>query len=173
MIKSLLPTGLFGVMAAALMAALMGNLASAANSISTLFSYDLWKRFRPDTPEHRLVVIGRTATFLSFVVGIALVPLLGPVREHLRGDKRRDRPHGPADHVRFRFGRVLAKGIRPQRQVYDVAGLGPGVVLFALKTLACVEARPLRLSAAFLLRNALHDDGFLHVLRLRGAPGGA
>ena len=45
MIKSLLPTGLFGVMAAALMAALMGNLASAANSISTLFSYDLWKRF--------------------------------------------------------------------------------------------------------------------------------
>lgn len=76
MIKSLLPTGLFGVMAAALMAALMGNLASAANSISTLFSYDLWKRFRPDTPERRLVIIGRTATFLSFVLGIALVPLL-------------------------------------------------------------------------------------------------
>ena len=51
MLKSLLPTGLFGVMAAALMAALMGNLASASNSISTLFSYDLWKRFRPQTPE--------------------------------------------------------------------------------------------------------------------------
>lgn len=76
MIKSLLPTGLFGVMAAALMAALMGNLASAANSISTLFSYDLWRRFQPDTPEHRLVRIGRIATFVSFVVGIALVPLL-------------------------------------------------------------------------------------------------
>ncbi|MGW8256479.1 MAG: sodium:solute symporter family transporter [Thermoguttaceae bacterium] len=76
MIKSLLPSGLFGVMAAALMAALMGNLASAANSISTLFSYDLWKRMRPDTPEHRLVIIGRIATFMSFVIGIALVPLL-------------------------------------------------------------------------------------------------
>ena len=76
MIKSLLPSGLLGVMAAALMAALMGNLASAANSISTLFSYDLWRRFRPDTPENRLVVIGRTATFVSFVMGVALVPLL-------------------------------------------------------------------------------------------------
>ncbi len=76
MIKTLLPSGLFGVMAAALMAALMGNLASAANSISTLFSYDLWKRFRPQTPDHRLVIIGRTATFLSFALGIALVPLL-------------------------------------------------------------------------------------------------
>lgn len=76
MIKTLLPQGLFGLMAAALMAALMGNLASAANSISTMFSYDLWKRFRPDTPEASLVLIGRTATFLSFVLGIALVPLL-------------------------------------------------------------------------------------------------
>jgi hypothetical protein len=51
MIHSLLPAGLIGVMAAALMAALMGNLASAANSISTLFSYDLWKRFRPELPQ--------------------------------------------------------------------------------------------------------------------------
>jgi len=76
MIRTLLPTGLLGVMVAALMAALMGNLASAANSISTLFSYDLWKRFRPDTPEQELVRIGRIATLFSFAVGIALVPLL-------------------------------------------------------------------------------------------------
>jgi SSS family solute:Na+ symporter len=76
MIHALLPVGLFGVMAAALMAALMGNLASAANSIATLFSYDLWKRFQPETSEAQLVRIGRVATLLSFVVGIALVPLL-------------------------------------------------------------------------------------------------
>jgi solute:Na+ symporter, SSS family len=76
MIKSLLPTGLFGVLAAALMAALMGNLASAANSTATLFSYDLWKRFRPDTSDHHLVWIGRLASLASFAVGIALVPLL-------------------------------------------------------------------------------------------------
>jgi SSS family solute:Na+ symporter len=76
MIHALLPVGLFGVMAAALMAALMGNLASAANSISTLVSYDLWKRFRPETSEQTLLHIGRFATVLSFAVGIALVPLL-------------------------------------------------------------------------------------------------
>lgn len=76
MIKTLLPHGLFGVIAAALMAALMGNLASAANSIATLFSYDLWKRFKPETPEHKLVWIGRIASLVSFGIGIALVPLL-------------------------------------------------------------------------------------------------
>ena len=76
MIKNLMPVGLFGVMAAALMAALMGNLASASNSIATLFSYDLWRRFRPQTPEHRLVLIGRLASLAAFLLGIGLVPLL-------------------------------------------------------------------------------------------------
>ena len=76
MIKNLMPVGLFGVMAAALMAALMGNLASASNSIATLFSYDLYRRFRPATPEHRLVLIGRLASLAAFLLGIGLVPLL-------------------------------------------------------------------------------------------------
>ena len=76
MIKNLMPVGLFGVMAAALMAALMGNLASASNSIATLFSYDLWRRFRPATPEKKLVLIGRLASLAAFLLGIALVPLL-------------------------------------------------------------------------------------------------
>ena len=76
MIKNLMPVGLFGVMAAALMAALMGNLASASNSIATLFSYDLYRRFRPATPERRLVLIGRFASLAAFLLGIGLVPLL-------------------------------------------------------------------------------------------------
>ena len=76
MIKNLMPVGLFGVMAAALMAALMGNLASASNSIATLFSYDLYRRFRPATSGHRLVMIGRLASLAAFLLGICLVPLL-------------------------------------------------------------------------------------------------
>jgi SSS family solute:Na+ symporter len=76
MIKHLMPVGLFGVMAAALMAALMGNLASASNSIATLFSYDLYRRFRPATPEHQLVLMGRLASLAAFLLGIGLVPLL-------------------------------------------------------------------------------------------------
>ncbi|PWU06568.1 MAG: sodium:solute symporter [Verrucomicrobia bacterium] len=76
MIQTLLPHGLLGIMAAALMAALMGNLASAANSTATLFSCDIWKRFRPNTSDHQLVWIGRIASLAAFVLGIGLVPLL-------------------------------------------------------------------------------------------------
>ena len=76
MIKNLLPVGVLGLLAAALMAALMGNLSSASNSIATMVSYDIVKRFRPSTTDKQLVHIGRIATISSIAFGIALVPLL-------------------------------------------------------------------------------------------------
>ena len=76
MIRKLLPVGVLGVLAAALMAALMGNLSSASNSIATMVSYDVVKRFRPDTSDKQLVFIGRIATLTAICSGIALVPLL-------------------------------------------------------------------------------------------------
>jgi SSS family solute:Na+ symporter len=76
MIEKLLPSHFFGILVAALMAALMSNLASAANSIATLFTYDIWKRFRPQAPEPQLVLLGRSTTLVSFAIGIALVPMI-------------------------------------------------------------------------------------------------
>jgi len=76
MIRKFLPIGVLGVIAAALMAALMGNLSSASNSIATMVSYDVVKRFRPQTTDKQLVIVGRAATICSIALGIALVPLL-------------------------------------------------------------------------------------------------
>lgn len=76
MIRKLLPMGVLGVLAAALMAALMGNLSSASNSIATMVSYDIVKRFKPNTSDNKLVLIGRIATLTAIGSGIALVPLL-------------------------------------------------------------------------------------------------
>jgi SSS family solute:Na+ symporter len=135
MIKSLLPTGLFGVMAAALMAALMGNLASAANSISTLFSYDLWRRFRPDTPEHRLVIIGRTATFLSFVVGIALVPLLDLYESIFAALNDVIAHMAPPITCVFTLGVFWGRASGRSAKYTMWLGSALGVGLFALKTL--------------------------------------
>jgi solute:Na+ symporter, SSS family len=76
MIRKLLPVGVLGVLAAALMAALMGNLSSASNSIATMVSYDIVKRFNPAITDKKLVLIGRIATLTAIASGIALVPLL-------------------------------------------------------------------------------------------------
>jgi SSS family solute:Na+ symporter len=77
MITHLLPTGLTGVMAAALLAALMSTVSGALNSIATLFSFDLYKRWRPKTPDNKLVIIGRITTFIAMVLAILWSPLLG------------------------------------------------------------------------------------------------
>lgn len=76
MITQLMPTGLVGVMVAALLAALMSTVSGALNSISTLFSYDLYKRFRPDASDKQLVLVGRITAFLALLFAIGLVPLL-------------------------------------------------------------------------------------------------
>lgn len=76
MITELLPMGLRGVLVAALMAALMSTVSGALNSISTLASYDIVKRFHPDVDDERLVRIGRISAAVALVVAVALVPAL-------------------------------------------------------------------------------------------------
>jgi len=74
LIKGVLPTGLKGLMAAALLAALMSTVSGALNSIATLFSYDLYKRWRPDTSDRQLVAIGRIVTGCAMVAAIVWSP---------------------------------------------------------------------------------------------------
>jgi SSS family solute:Na+ symporter len=76
MITQLMPTGLIGIMVAALLAALMSTVSGALNSISTLFSYDLYRRFRPAASDRQLVLVGRITAGLALVLAIGLVSLL-------------------------------------------------------------------------------------------------
>ena len=76
MIQELLPTGLKGVVAAALLAALMGTVAGALNSIATLFSYDIVQRWRPKTTDRQLVLIGRITTFVAMIVAVLWSPFI-------------------------------------------------------------------------------------------------
>lgn len=71
-----MPPGLRGLIAAGLLAALMSSLASVFNSCSTLFTVDVYKKIRPDTPERKLVGIGRIATSIVVILGIAWIPIM-------------------------------------------------------------------------------------------------
>lgn len=76
MITQLLPSGLVGVLVAALLSGLMGQVSGALNSISTLVSYDVYKRRRPDAEDKHLVRVGRISAGLALVFSLALLPLL-------------------------------------------------------------------------------------------------
>jgi solute:Na+ symporter, SSS family len=76
LIVNLLPAGLVGLMVAALLAALMGGMASVFNSASTLVTLDFYKRMRPEASEKRLVFVGRVATGVLVVLGLLWVPFI-------------------------------------------------------------------------------------------------
>lgn len=76
LVINLLPTGLVGLMIAALLAALMGAMSSVFNSASTMVTLDFYKKFRPDASEARLVNFGRIATGVMVVLGLLWVPFI-------------------------------------------------------------------------------------------------
>jgi SSS family solute:Na+ symporter len=74
----LLPTGILGLVFAALVAAIVASLASKINSVATIFTLDFYAKFRPRTEQKQLVRVGRIAAVLSVLVGILTArPLLG------------------------------------------------------------------------------------------------
>lgn len=76
MITQLLPTGLVGILVAALLSGLMSQVSGALNSISTMVSYDIYKRYRPLTPDARLIRTGKIAAGIALVFSLCLLPLL-------------------------------------------------------------------------------------------------
>jgi SSS family solute:Na+ symporter len=76
MITQLLPGGLIGILVAALLSGLMSQVSGALNSISTMVSYDIYKRYRPATEDRQLVKVGKMAAGIALLFSLALLPLL-------------------------------------------------------------------------------------------------
>ncbi|HTJ78049.1 MAG TPA: sodium:solute symporter [Rariglobus sp.] len=76
MVEHLLPAGVRGVVVAALLSALMGSLAGVFNACSTLFTVDLYEKFRPKASQAQLVRVGRIATAVMVVIALAWIPVI-------------------------------------------------------------------------------------------------
>lgn len=76
MINGFLPVGLKGLAIAGLLAALMSSLSSAFNSSSTLFTIDFYKKYRPDSSEKELVIVGQVATIVLVILSLGWIPFM-------------------------------------------------------------------------------------------------
>jgi SSS family solute:Na+ symporter len=85
LVAALLPSGLRGLVAGGLLAALMSSLASVFNSASTLFTIDVYKKLHPEASERTLVRVGRIATAVLVASGIAWIPFLRSISDELYG----------------------------------------------------------------------------------------
>lgn len=73
----LIPQGLRGLAFAALVAAILSSLASMMNSISTIFTMDIYKTYiNKKASEKRLVSVGRFSAFVAMVIAIIIAPIL-------------------------------------------------------------------------------------------------
>jgi SSS family solute:Na+ symporter len=76
-LMNLLPAGLKGVAFAALTAAIVASLAGKANSISTIFSLDIYRKFiDKNASEKKLVRTGRWAVIISMLIAALVTPAL-------------------------------------------------------------------------------------------------
>ncbi|MFA6873566.1 MAG: sodium:solute symporter, partial [Bacteroidaceae bacterium] len=76
LVAKLLPAGMKGLIVCGILAALMSSLASLFNSSAMLFTIDFYQRFRPGTPQKKLVRIGKTATVVVVILGILWIPVM-------------------------------------------------------------------------------------------------
>ncbi|MBV8252967.1 MAG: sodium/solute symporter [Chitinophaga sp.] len=75
---NLLPVGLKGLSFAALTAAVVASLAGKANSISTIFSLDIYKKiYNKDADEKTIVGVGRWVVVIAMVIAVVISNFLG------------------------------------------------------------------------------------------------
>ena len=75
---ALLPSGILGLVFAALVAAIVASLASKINSVATIFTLDFYAKRAPDASQARLVRVGRIAASVAIIVAVLTArPLLG------------------------------------------------------------------------------------------------
>jgi solute:Na+ symporter, SSS family len=76
LVQYLLPPGLRGLVVAGLLSALMGSMAGVFNACSTLFTVDLYEKWKPGASQHDLVRMGRIATIAMVFIAFAWIPVI-------------------------------------------------------------------------------------------------
>jgi solute:Na+ symporter, SSS family len=149
LITHLLPVGLKGVVTAAMLAAAMQTCSAALNSTATLFAYDIFKRWRPATTDHRLVIIGKITTVVATALAIVWSPLLSHYATIYDGLVRLVSYVSPPITAVFLLGVFWKKASGKAAYITMLAGSALGAVLFVLDFFG----RP---AAAWLAANELN-----------------
>lgn len=154
LVGALLPMGLKGIVVAGLLAALMSSLSSVFNSCSTLITWDIYKKLRPESTEKTLVLVGRIATIILVGFGLLWIPMMklisGQIYQYLQSVQAYISP--PIAAI-FLIG-VLSKRVNSQGAI---AALATGFVLGIARLI--LELNKALLSG-FLFNYA--DLNFLH-----------
>jgi solute:Na+ symporter, SSS family len=165
MVKELLPMGFTGIVIGGILAALMSSLASLFNSSAMLFTIDFYKKYKPDKNERHYVIVGRIATVVIVMLGIAWIPVmkgLGKVLYEYLQDVQSLLAPGIA--AVFLLG-VISKKTTPAAGLWGLLiGFTLGMTRLGLNIFAGSIAETSLIHQIFLVHNWLHYEIYIFVL---------
>ena len=78
LIKQLIPAGLQGLIVVGILSSVLSTIAAFLNSISTLFTFDVYKKWiNKDADDRQLVRVGGAVTLALMVFGVLYSPVIG------------------------------------------------------------------------------------------------
>ena len=132
MLTHLLPSGLKGLVAAAMLAAAMQTCSAALNSAATLVAYDLFKRYKPNLNDQQLVRIGKIATIVGAIIAIIASPLFGHYTTIFQGINKLISYVAPPITAVFLLGVFWKRASGRAAFITMVTGTALGLVAFYL-----------------------------------------
>ena len=132
LIEQLIPTGLRGVITAAVLAALMSAVAAALNSTGTLAAVDIVKRLRPGTSDHAQVTIGRFSSIIVMLLAMAWSTQGGRYSSIFEAINAIAADLAPSITVVFLWGVLWRRGTKQASLFTLISGFALGIVAFVL-----------------------------------------
>lgn len=148
LINQLLPVGLKGLMAAAMLAALMSTIAAALNSSATLVAIDIIKRLRPTISDEKQIRIGRVTAIVVMMLAMMWSTLGDKFTSIFEAINKIASAIAPPVAVVLLFGVLSKRGTKEASLITLIAGLVMGITMF------CIDFEPV--SGYMYLTRGLH-----------------
>lgn len=132
LINELVPTGLKGLISAAVLAALLSAVSAALNSSGTLVAVDIVKRLRPDTSDHSLVQIGRVSSVIVMILAVLWSTQGGRFTSIFEAINVIGADLAPPITTVFLFGVFWRRGTKEASIITMITGFLIGAVSFVL-----------------------------------------
>ena len=132
LITHLLPVGLKGLVAAAMLAAAMQTCSAALNSTATLVAYDFFKRRRPAISDRQLVTIGKATTVVGTLLAIVASPLFGHYTTIFEGINKLISYVAPPITAVFLLGVFWKRASGKSAFITLLAGMALGAAMFVV-----------------------------------------
>lgn len=132
LIKELLPTGLKGLVAAGILAALMSTISAAQNSAATLVAVDIVKKIKPEISDEKQVRIGRYSAIVIMVLAMLWSTQGGKYSSIFEAINAIASDLAPPITAVFLWGVFWRRGTKQAALTTLIAGFSMGIVAFIL-----------------------------------------